>query len=234
MSRSCHVKNRTIVVIFIVGYPSDAVELKSVLDESELHDDILLTTIRETYSNLPLKTHSLFQYKEYFCKNALYLAKTDDDVVIDTDRLVSSLDRFRGENSIFGYLYEGAIPKRNPQNKWYVTVERYQRSKYPNYVAGGFYLVTSDAVGKILRNVNKTSWIHIEDLLFTGLIPSLRLPGYWPCDANNQPFLIAEHDDGPMDAKIFVQKYDRLKKIKCSKLPFMIFSLVCTHLNICF
>ncbi|VDK68965.1 unnamed protein product [Anisakis simplex] len=199
-----------------------------------------------------MKTHSLFQYKEYFCKNAQYLAKTDDDVVIDIDRLASSLDRFRGENSIFGNVYDDSAPIRDPRKKWYVPEELYQGNKYPVYVGGIFYLVTSDAVGKILRNVNETWLIPIEDLLFTGIIASLAnitriderrsfafvdhksLPGYWPCDANNQPFLIAEHDTGKVDAETLLQKYDRLKKIKCSKLPFMIFSLACKYLNVCY
>ncbi|XP_050530851.1 uncharacterized protein LOC126899741 [Daktulosphaira vitifoliae] len=61
---------------------------KRILLENRKYRDIVQTNVRDTYSNLTLKSIAALEWIQEFCPSAHYVLKTDDDMFIDVQRLL--------------------------------------------------------------------------------------------------------------------------------------------------
>ncbi|CAA15841.1 Hexosyltransferase [Caenorhabditis elegans] len=161
--------------LFFVGLvPGDQNLKKLVLEEAEIHGDMVVVDLEDTYDNLPFKTLALLLYGTSKASQFKIIGKIDDDVMFFPDQLLPMLDRnFVNSNtlSIYGHLSTAEeLVLRNKTEPWYVPETAYNCTVYPVYVMGPIYLVTKDAASLILDNANHQQFMTVEDALITGII----------------------------------------------------------------
>ena len=71
-----------------------------------------------------------------------YVLKTDDDVFVNVRNLLKFVVENRKPNLLVGTLQCGAVPIRDPHNKWYAPKYMIEAAVYPNYLSGTAYLMS--------------------------------------------------------------------------------------------
>ena len=66
-------------------------------------------------------------------------------------------------------VLKGYVPRRNVEDKWFVTREDFSGDEYPPYCAGPVYVTKIKTMRKILLRVEKLNYLFIDDLLLTGI-----------------------------------------------------------------
>lgn len=101
------------------------------MEESDIHQDLLLADFDEHYQNLTLKTIAALMWHERKCSNVPFLFKTDDDVFVNPKMLLQNAQTRLDDKQHFIYclvLRRRGVVKRNESgiaSKWYVYVEGY-------------------------------------------------------------------------------------------------------------
>ena len=117
------------------------------------------------------------------CENAKYVLRTDDDQAIDTLHLPTYLNHYIGdsktENERFYLCYalNETEPKRDPDNKWYVSNQDYPAAYYPEYCCGWAYVTNIPTIRSILGKTY-TVKLQAEDPIQFGTILSKGLITY--------------------------------------------------------
>merc|ERR1711936_988369 len=129
-------------VIFLLGHVgNDSIPLQiNVTKESETFGDILQEDFIDSYANLSLKTLMMLKWYEQSCSHVPYVLKTDDDVYINMNNLYKLVKMNKIPNLLMGTLICGAVPIRDPYNKWYSPHYMYDKKRYPNYLSGTGYV----------------------------------------------------------------------------------------------
>ncbi|KAI1700824.1 galactosyltransferase domain-containing protein [Ditylenchus destructor] len=164
-----------VVFKFIVGMRENATDIK-MLEELQQHDDLILNTLYDSYRTLFLKVGASFHWHQTFCPSARYLLKTDDDITVHMSRLQywidKRLDSIRTQYPavIFGTPIRDGKPHRNTSNKNYITLEEWPKEVYPDYTSGSSYLLSDEAVKRIVATTVKVHSLPIEDVFYTGIV----------------------------------------------------------------
>lgn len=101
------------------------------------------------------------------CPSASYVMKTDSDVFVNTEFLVSKLLRPEVQprrNYFTGNNMRGFGPNRNQNSKWYMPPELYPGDKYPTFCSGTGYVFSGDLAGKIYHVSQRVRRLHLEDV----------------------------------------------------------------------
>lgn len=134
----------------------------------------------ENYKNLTFKHLMGLHWAGKYCKNSTYILKVDDDTVFDfegTYNMLQSITNIDKNKFLLGYMLNNTRPRREEQNKWFVTMKEYSHSFYPPYLSGWYY-VTTPQVATLISNVSQYySNFWIDDILITGILREmLNLP----------------------------------------------------------
>ena len=90
------------------------------------------------------------------CENAQYILRSDDDQAVDTFHLPIFLNRYigddvlRNDNFYLCYVFDQTKPKREPDNKWYVSYQEYPDEFFPEYCCGWAYVTNIPTIKSIL------------------------------------------------------------------------------------
>ena len=227
-----NVKNWAIRLVFLLGsgQESELSTRKSIFRESAIFGDIVSGNFHDTYRNLTYKHLMGYQWALNYCPGATFILKTDDDAFIDIFQLFEFTSRTYGFNPtdtlVCNVFPEGTKPIRpsDPEaeeagRKWAVTREEYPFDSYPKYCGGLAYLITPDALERILRLGHQQSsrFFWIDDVYVTGVLRELtgKEPFYLNLRYSYDPEHYREWLDSDDDS--------RQKKMKKSKkIPFMI------------
>ena len=96
------------------------------------------------------------------CDNVPYVLKTDDDVFVNVRNLLKFVMENRKPILLVGTLQCGAVPIRDPHNKWYAPKYMIRAAVYPNYLSGTAYLMSrSMAQVKITSVINLLRYKNI-------------------------------------------------------------------------
>jgi hypothetical protein len=99
-----------IKTVFMVGMSkSDEINRKVYL-ENQYYGDVVQESFMDTYNNLTLKTIQGFKWAAKYCKNARFVMKVDDDVVVNSFYLINFLEKKKIEepnlnNTIMGRFF---------------------------------------------------------------------------------------------------------------------------------
>ncbi|KAJ3658657.1 hypothetical protein Zmor_010383 [Zophobas morio] len=159
--------------VFLLGQTADSVYMTqaSILHESKRFGDIIQGNFQEAYRNLTYKHVMGLKWVSENCQSAKYVIKMDDDIVFNIQRIIDLLnDVPLPKNSISGYILRDLKPIREPANKWYVTQEEYQFSKYPSFVSGWFYVTTPKIASKLVLLSHYFKYFWIDDVYVTGVL----------------------------------------------------------------
>lgn len=107
-----------------------------------------------------------------FCKNAQFIMKTDDDIVVNTKNLREwSLHHRHSPMTIYGILAKHWGVNRNKQSKWYIAPDIYRGTHFPDFIVAA-HLMTTDCVAVLYAKALQTlPAFWLEDVYITGILP---------------------------------------------------------------
>ncbi|KAJ0173656.1 hypothetical protein K1T71_010805 [Dendrolimus kikuchii] len=147
------------------------IKQEAINDESNVFGDILQGSFVEHYRNLTYKHLMGLRWASAACKKASFILKVDDDTVFNFQKTYKLLkSNINLDNSVLGYMLNDTRPRRNKENKWYVTWDEYPRSVYPSYVSGWYYIVTPKVASRIVDEAIYHPYFWIDDVLVTGIL----------------------------------------------------------------
>ncbi|XP_029372963.1 N-acetyllactosaminide beta-1,3-N-acetylglucosaminyltransferase 2 [Echeneis naucrates] len=143
--------------VFVLGNsPLEHPDLSPLLSfEANNFGDLLQWDFKETFLNLTLKMNLFFQWTLKHCPHASFVFSGDDDVFVNTPRMVSYLLSLKGSQAyqlFVGDVIKTASPLRDPKIKYYVPLSFYD-GPYPAYAGGGGFLFS----GQLLKSLYSVS-----------------------------------------------------------------------------
>ncbi|CAH1792062.1 unnamed protein product [Owenia fusiformis] len=150
--------------VFLLGKHKVRTLNKKALEEAKKYGDIVIKDFDEVYRNLTYKTIAGFQWASKFCSNAQYVMKTDDDMWVNTPKILKDLESWDIKNEVVGDCYQTGVPNRDKKSKWYASFREYPRSTYPGFCSGTGYLSTMKVVKDIVKVSPNIPYFYLEDV----------------------------------------------------------------------
>lgn len=156
-------------VVFVLGAVNSSQTQTDILRESRIHKDIIQSDFMDSYRNLSLKTTAMLKWVKKFCHSVQYVLKTDDDTLVNLEKLVAVLNKIHIPRIVLGHVIAGAVPYRDNTSKWFVTQEEYSASYYPKFCSGSGYVLSRDLIDDLYRATLYTRMVFLEDVFVTGI-----------------------------------------------------------------
>lgn len=164
---------RNIGIVFMLGSTNNNTTETKLNDEQILYGDIVRGQFIDSYTNLTLKSVSTLEWVDTYCPKAKFFLKTDDDMFINVDRLISFIkQRSKEKKSIYGRLAKKWKPVRNNMNKYYVSKSQYKLAYYPDFCTGPAYLMSNNLVHDLYEKALNETYLKLEDVFVTGIVAS--------------------------------------------------------------
>lgn len=162
-------------IIFITGEITDANVQVSLETESELFKDIVQANFTDTYRNLTYKAIAGLRWVSEKCPSAVYVLKTDDDIVVDIHRIVRLMrtyisDKWGTNNILAGHIWPHMDVDRNTSSKWYTSDEDFPDRFYLPYCSGSAYIMSFDVVKNFYLKSLETPFFWVDDYYVTGML----------------------------------------------------------------
>ena len=117
-------------MIFIVGKSSKKVDDK-LKEEFRLNGDLIQEDFLDNYNNLTIKTIAAFKWASSYCKNAKYLLKIDDDIMVNTPKLVEWLEESTQLlNTFLCQVWLNSVVIRNRNSKHFISKNDFKKDVY--------------------------------------------------------------------------------------------------------
>lgn len=166
--------NRTVVTIFLLGNatPGDHhPNLSGMLHfENARHKDIIQWDFRDSFFNLTVKEVLFLEWIQARCSGAQFIFKGDDDVFVNTYRIMDFLKGLSGPKAkdlFVGDVITNAGPHRDKRVKYFIPESMYV-GMYPPYAGGGGYLYSGDIAIR-LHNASQRVALYPIDDVYTGM-----------------------------------------------------------------
>ncbi|KAM6915802.1 N-acetyllactosaminide beta-1,3-N-acetylglucosaminyltransferase 2 [Xenentodon cancila] len=166
--------NRTVVTVFLLGNATAVdhhPDLSRMLNyESAHHKDIVQWDFRDSFFNLTVKEVLFLEWIQARCSGAHFIFKGDDDVFVNTYRILDFLTGLSGPKArdlFVGDVITNAGPHRDKRVKYFIPESMYVGG-YPPYAGGGGYLYSGDIAAR-LHNVSKHIALYPIDDVYTGM-----------------------------------------------------------------
>ena len=126
-------------IIFSLGFSANSTVNTLIIDEFKKYHDILqINDYIDSYFNMTLKIMKSFKWINYYCKDALYVLRINDDVMVNTFSLINYFKNItHTKNQLYGHLLSKTKPIRH-KHKHFVSKEQFARDYYPDYPEGNF------------------------------------------------------------------------------------------------
>lgn len=166
--------NRTVVTIFLLGNATAGdhhPDLSGMLQyERAHHKDIIQWNYRDSFFNLTVKEVLFLEWIQTRCSGARFIFKGDDDVFVNTYRILDFLKGLSGPKArdlFVGDVITNAGPHRDKKVKYFIPESMYVGA-YPPYAGGGGYLYSGDIATR-LHNVSQHVALYPIDDVYTGM-----------------------------------------------------------------
>lgn len=176
-------------VVFFLGRSKNDTHQAEIKEESLAHGDVLQENFLDSYSNLTVKSLMLLKWFSNSCDRVPYVLKTDDDVFVNVKNLLDLVVANTKSNLLMGSLICGAVPIRDPYNKYYCPKYMFEEKVYPNYLSGTGYLMSRSTAAVLLEASSTVPVFHLEDIYLTGIVA--RAVGLRPEDSYQFSYLKA-------------------------------------------
>nr|XP_057935220.1 N-acetyllactosaminide beta-1,3-N-acetylglucosaminyltransferase 2 [Doryrhamphus excisus] len=163
-----HKGRLSVRTVFLLGGPStDDPDLGPLLAfEAGHYRDILQADFHESLFNLTLKMNAFLQWTLVRCPRVSFVFSGDDDVIVNTQALLSYLDSLDGSKAArlyMGQVIKTASPLRDPRSKYFIPLTYYD-GRYPIYVGGGGFLVSGALLRPLYSACNAIPFFPIDDV----------------------------------------------------------------------
>ena len=164
--------HRNIRLIFVLGTdPSTPALTHMLIYESNTYNDIVQSTFIDNYRNLTYKAISALKWVSLYCRNAKFVLKSDDDILVNPFTLMTYLAVDQPVNGvIICKIYDRGKVFRDGYQRL-VTREEYADEHYPPFCSGSAHLMTTDVVVSIYHTSYTVAFFWPDDVFITGLVP---------------------------------------------------------------
>lgn len=161
-------------LIFLLGKiqtSATSTQLQNQIEaENVIYQDIVQGNFIDTYYNLTYKHIMAFKWFTYYCSNANYLLKTDDDVFINAQMFHPFINAIGNRQMLFCRERVKDRVARSPQSKWYINETMYKDIYWPNYCTGFTILYSSDIILKLYNTAQTYELFPFDDVFVTGFL----------------------------------------------------------------
>lgn len=186
-------------------------EIEALRNEVARYGDIIEGDFEEKFNHLPRKLQVAFEWASLYCK-ASFIHKTDDDVYVNTKNALNFLGGMKRRNLYTGYVW--TKPPVIRWGKYKVEYTAYNKTHYPDFVAGSSMFYSPDVIQRLVGIFPKEPLFRLDDVYIGILVDKLKIkatkidiPGkktYWmvwlPWESENQcqpyPQAIVRHIHG--------------------------------------
>ncbi|KAK3609347.1 hypothetical protein CHS0354_024891 [Potamilus streckersoni] len=164
-------------ILFLLGTVLDNDTQIKIEDEFKKHGDILQGHFIDAYRNLTHKGVMGYKWISENCMNAKMIVKVDDDVVVDTYKLLKEyIPKLSGKNRyiLCNYIFDRTMPIiREKNSKWYVASDFFRGYQfYPQYCSGFGVIISTDIIPFLYRAAYLTPFFWVDDVYLYGMLPS--------------------------------------------------------------
>ena len=146
---------KDIKVFFLLGSSSNNDMNEKIKLESMLFKDIVQEDFLDSYYNLTIKVMMGFKWIDNYCKSAKFVMKIDDDVVVNTRRVIRSLKYLSSKSfdnkTMIGNCFQRPLVKRIKTEKFYIPSYVFPNEYFPPFCGGSVYILTRDLIGLLYR-----------------------------------------------------------------------------------
>ncbi|PVD23907.1 hypothetical protein C0Q70_17182 [Pomacea canaliculata] len=152
--------------VFLLGTSPNADVMSKVRQEARLFGDMLVGHFNDHYYNLTFKTMMGVNWAVKNCGHARFFVKMDDDVWVNTNRLLVKLQ----ENTLYlqeaigGMCFVKALVKRDKTSKWYVPEAYYANEFYSQYCYGFAYVGAMAVLEQVLAISRHVPFFFVDDV----------------------------------------------------------------------
>ena len=170
------IQSKRIITIFGLGsigpQTKPHITKELIANESRRSQDILQFDFVDAYHNLTYKQLLGFRWVNTYCKQAKFLVKVDDDVLVNTPLIMQYLTLpekfFEG---FYCWVLRGSPVQRNKNNfKWGVSKEEYSNHVYPPFCVGFTFVIETKWLPVVYKATNNTRYFKIDDAFVTGIL----------------------------------------------------------------
>lgn len=161
---------RGALLLFMLGNSNNQTLVASIADEDKTYSDILQGSFVDSYYNLTLKTLTMVKWVSVNCEKVKFVLKVDDDMFLNMQIVVDFSETRTFSKSIIGHIAKRWKPHRDPHSKWYVPMDAFNRTLFPNFATGPCYFISGDAAIPLIQTALKMKAIYLEDVFMTGIV----------------------------------------------------------------
>ena len=163
--------------MFIIGKTESTKLEQQVKSETECFQDILLTSVSESFRNLTLKTLLTFKWITYNMPvTSLFYVMVDDDCVVDLALTIEFLQNKTNEadKSVMycGFQYESDIQPIRGFSKMSITWQQYPAKYLPDFCRGVMVILSYPMIVGLFRISKTTNYsvFPLEDVMIYGIL----------------------------------------------------------------
>ncbi|XP_051153436.1 lactosylceramide 1,3-N-acetyl-beta-D-glucosaminyltransferase-like [Leptopilina boulardi] len=163
----------SVITVFLVGWSEK--DQINILTENFKYGDIIQGNFVDSYRNLTYKHVMALKWFTYYCSNAKYILKLDDDVFVNIAAVLDYLNYLPPLVTRSFIICNPQIRMpvlRGNSTKWGVSFKEYPASYYPKYCSGWAVFYSPDSAILLYRQAQNESYFWIDDVHVTGTIAS--------------------------------------------------------------
>ena len=164
--------HKNIRLIFVLGtVPSDPALTLRLTNESAKYNDIVQSSFVDDYRNLTYKAISALKWVSLYCRNAKFVLKADDDILVNPFTLMPYL---AVDKPVKGLIICMVIERGHVFRAGYrrlVTLKEFAGDRYPPFCSGSAHLMTTDVVTALYHTSYTVRFFWPDDVFITGLLP---------------------------------------------------------------
>ncbi|XP_014677811.1 PREDICTED: lactosylceramide 1,3-N-acetyl-beta-D-glucosaminyltransferase-like [Priapulus caudatus] len=156
--------------LFVLGDPRNASLQAALADEDRRHGDLIQADFIDSYFNMTLKHLVALRWAVRRCRGDVsFVLKTDDDVVVNTHRLLPYLSSLPAtDEALLCYVNKNPRVFRD-ETKWRISRALYAAATYPDYCAGPAYVVTPRVAARLFDATLAIRPMFVDDVLVSGI-----------------------------------------------------------------
>ncbi|XP_052819735.1 uncharacterized protein LOC128245576 [Mya arenaria] len=167
--------------LFLLGTVNDKTVQTELENEFKKHQDILQGDFVDAFKNLTHKGVMGYRWVSEWCRNAKYILKVDDNIVVHMFRLFTKvIPKYTNKTKqiLCNHILPGTmLIIREKKSQWYVNENHFKGQKfYPEYCSGFLVLFSNDVIPAIFKAASVTPFFWVDNVYLYGLAPS-HVPG---------------------------------------------------------
>ncbi|KAM3911256.1 beta-1,3-galactosyltransferase 9 [Leptodactylus fuscus] len=214
--------------VFMLGRPQVDSTQYNLLNESQLHQDLVQGCFLDSPFNRTLKVMMMMEWIVTFCPGASFILKADEQMFVNAESLTRYLLTLGTHTAdvYSGRVIHQARPDRDPLSPSFVPIASYSETFYPDYCSGSAMVISQDVVRKMYLVSHRVPMVVPSEVFIglcaqqAGVIPihSSRFSGAKHIHYNRCCYRIIFSSSGVTDDDLARVWTDLTQNHDCSKL----------------